>query len=947
MVDPISQRDQGGNPDGEGTIVGGGSAEHATKPLGQRDDSFPGTGIYSRVSALAPCPACGGPIAAGTDMKTGQQVYKCRGQCRQTFGEGRYLDLTRGEHPLIDLHGLSDSMMAGDNRPVTSPEPIDPWMDNEPGATTFPAEWNRQSSVTERVVRSLNTEPYMPWDLDTDLMRRQADLWNTLKGVGEAVAPAAGLAALNLIPGVGEAADVAAAGDLAAGAAEGAGAADAAAGGASLLDKAKGMIPAAGAGGIAGKAIGPLMKGVMGVGGQQQAGGMAPDPVSQAPGQLQFGASSIPMLLVADLETPSSVPSVDEQGVADQHEFHDGDHNPANLTNPNLEDSGANGEDNARSDSTAYAGFAENSPGIERAQMIMPLLQHYYHSSESGERDPLVKALHETLERENPGYLNHEDDGAQEALHSLFALQQPEPRGIHAGVNMMPGGVPGPGIQQPGVQAPVQQQGTCPNCGGTINADGSCPQCGAGQTMQQTALDPNQLPGAPTLASRTAGHQGPVTPEQMAAVIELLNQQGRSGETSNVPLHPEQYAREMAEIQQNPNVAPQVDPSQQQQTPPPPMDGAQGAMPTPDPSQAGPGGQPMQPMSSDRTADANNGVQRCPNCGSSSTRIEGIGDNSGDESSAYAYCPSCGNNFDITKSSRSIYADLVDMPDPRQEPMRVWADNQGNDLVSGQTYELHSPAFPVPDIVRVIGKPSASKVELQLADGIGAQTNHPDFTVSRQEAQLENYEFVPIQMTADDRQNTDPDTVPGVSPDQVPPIQTTDQIPDDGLHTVSAGVQDDDHCRKCASADIDHSLTSPTTSLHQCYRCGHAWETQEEDVQRSAGVDLSWINDDEDPLDFTPRQTAMERATSGSRSLADVAAKDLTYQEIKARLDANEKLAGKAFSQSEKKALIDEYGVARNLEDLDLSGTHYTSAADYTGRADADKVRDEDLFLGV
>jgi DNA-directed RNA polymerase subunit M/transcription elongation factor TFIIS len=59
---------------------------------------------------------------------------------------------------------------------------------------------------------------------------------------------------------------------------------------------------------------------------------------------------------------------------------------------------------------------------------------------------------------------------------------------------------------------------------------------------------------------------------------------------------------------------------------------------------------------------------------------------------------------------------------------------------------------------------------------------------------------------------------------------------------------DDDNCPRCASEHITSSMSSPTTSFHECYRCGHGWETREEEYgDRVASVDLSWLNEDTSP----------------------------------------------------------------------------------------------------
>src|ERR1039458_435206 len=906
------------------------------------------------------------------------------------------------------------------------------------------------TSVTERVVsRTSNMEPY-------DALFHESGLWDTLKNFALPAAETAGMVGLNILQPETIAADPAAeaaiAGAAVAPVVENAGK--------SLLQKGVGMAGNAVKNQL-GKAPGTLMKNVLGIGGGAGAGGAAVNALegggggaaagaagggnaagglTPAPNQFTFGSTDIPMLMLADFETALSVPSVDEQHDnpedQDQKQFHDGDHSPSNMRNPNLEDSGAMGEDNARSDSSNYTGFAENSPGIKRMNMMMPLLMHYHDSPESGENDPMIRALHETLEKESPGYLNHEEPEGEGIMQQLLMQHKQPPHGVHAGVNMQPG-APAPGAAQgvPGVQQLVNQQqqgmgggtqgngmGACPQCGGAIGPDGSCPTCGqtAGSDL---APGPGAIaPGAPGPAGPVQGQQGmppmmaahfgmthmaatsgvPVTPEQIAAVQQHLVDHGRAEETPNVELHPEQYGKELAEIQQQQNVAPQVDPSQV--VPPQMPQAPQGAMPMPDPSQAGGGSQmPMQPMSSTKKADANNSVRRCPKCNSSSTSVEGLGDNTQDGSIGYAKCHACQNPWSLKMNvSHSIFADLVDLPNPVNHPMlegpqMVWKDTNGEPLQEGATYEIHSPAFSVPDTVKVT-RVKGDQLDLQLADGISMGGSEPDFKVSRKEAQLQDYKFV---LVSQKEQSTEPDMTPGTAPSEVAPVETTDSGPADphtsvaSVHTAndpdndwhcksclrkgndfplpahcpecdsSATIWNDDpdddppeqersheSCRKCGSTMVDDSMSSPDITLHECVPCGAIWETRDEFAGRESGVDLSWLNEDNNAKDFhadMERAQAMAAVGTGSRNIGDISARDPRLMAIKGVLAANgkQRIAGKSFTTNEKHALIDEYGVARNLDDLDLDGTHYESRFDLTGKASGDSVNPAHMVLGI
>jgi transcription elongation factor Elf1 len=743
----------------------------------------------------------------------------------------------------------------------------------------------------------------------------------------------------------------------------------------------------------------------IGMGGQQ-AGGMAPSPVTPAPNIMQFGSvQDIPAFLAA-LETSDSVKSVDEHHDdpedQDQQEFNDGDKSPSNLENPNNEDSGKSGEDAARSDSPEMTGFAEDSPGIERMMMVLPLLLHYFNSDESGQSDPVIKGIHEALEAENPGYLNQKHPDGEKAVQML--IEQGSPK-HHAGVNAMPSGslpsVPTPGGDLPANNPTQTAGGTCPLCGGVLAADGSCPQCGFKQHPQG---GPSQVaapgmggtsgPGiAQPFVGKVANNVGPNTPEQKAAVIELLQQQGREGEIPYVETEPWRFAQEMAQLQGNPNTAPLVDPSQQQQTPPPAMMGAPGGMPVQDPSQpAGGMAQPMQPMA--RTADANNAIPRCPRCNSATTTVEGEGDNAGDGSTAFAHCHSCGKNFDIpVRESRVILTEMVNpaLEDASQlhdvhnnqsiqDPSRTWTDANGNELVQGQTYDLYTQGIPTPDVVKIVSPPKPDQLDLKLVgefsnvqpDAVDDQ--RPDFHITPQQMQEGRYTFEPSD--SDQQGSTQPAGAQGGMPgmEQIPQSPpTTDEVssqyPNGGASISAAVMADDDEdmddpdvCHKCGNDRIYHMASSPTRTMHECDRCGSAWETEISDYgERTAASDLSWIyNEGPSNDDFFSEMERAQKAYGGnSRNISSIAGSDRRLQEIHERLEANKmtRSAGRHFTPMEQKGLVNESGRARNADKLDLSGTHYEAASvsqamgydprDPKNRANGMNAPDEHIIFGL
>jgi hypothetical protein len=387
-------------------------------------------------------------------------------------------------------------------------------------------------------------------------------------------------------------------------------------------------------------------------------------------------------------------------------------------------------------------------------------------------------------------------------------------------------------------------------------------------------------------------------------------------------------------------------------------------MPMPGMGAPGGGGQPMQPMAAlgkTKEADANNAVPRCPECNSATTSVLGLGDNTTDGTGDYSgYCHACGKTFSISKKSRVVFADLTEIPNPGQhhDDQMVWKDNSDHELIEGQTYELHAPSSMVPDRVKVIYV-HPDEVGLQLIDGISqaAGGDEPDFKVNRQEAQLEHYTFVPTREGEgiDNRGELPPGT-PGL--EQVPPSgQTTDQHQDSYPNTSVSHVEDDPPCTKCGASMVDHTMSAADTIMHECVKCAHVWETHDQFEGREAGVDLAWLmhDDDHDFHEDMERYRAMAASGKGqSRSLSSIVSDDERYQQIKSALDTahEQRVAGKHFTPGEKRDLIDEYGVARNLDDLDLSNTHYDIRWDHSGaplgrEADESRVPDSHLILGV
>jgi hypothetical protein len=742
-------------------------------------------------------------------------------------------------------------------------------------------------------------------------------------------------------------------------------------------------------GGLLSMAAPALMRGALMGTGSQMIQGLIPGGGGQdAAGQ---GASVPPpprdlaaLSRVADIETPHSNPGYfhDNPEEVDTQEFDD-QSTSTEFQNPNndAEAGGAQtGED------PVFEGFRHDSPGLERAQLLAPLLMHYYNSEDSAASDPMVRELHEQLDRENPGYLEKVGPDHEQALEELLKhIREPDAVTAKTGApvfqntpipqaQMQMGPAQNQGQLFPGT---VPGQGHCPYCGGTTTADGSCPQCGAktqpmGGSVPpggNTGYSPVSMPTASVLDEHVmaANHQGPTTPEQISAVQQLLIEQGREKETPNVPIEPWNYVREMAQITEQQNVAPNVDPNQQPQMPQAP------AVPPMDPSQMQAPVDPSQMMPVAHTA-ADNIAPRCPNCNSATTGITG-GDYDGTKS---AMCHACGSVWEINNTVREKIGaedggNVVGVPaadqegqhdiEQEQDSSHSWQTSDGEPLHVGQEYELHSPSYSIPDIIKVDAiKPDAIVVstigEYSPNDAGQPQDGAPltyQREIPREEVDLEQLTFVPSdgnsqagEQSLEEYQqreqapvNTEPVDQPHIDPRTTSAKEEPEEQPE----------LRDDVCPTCMSTHVASQLSSPTTSFHECYKCGAAWETKEEDYIDENTANRQWLMDESGPGgdDFFAEYERVQamRESGQSRSLSDIAARDPRQQAIRELLDANKHEAGKKFTPREQREFIDEQGVARNADKLDLAGTHYESHRYLGEKANADNAPDEHMFLGL
>lgn len=714
----------------------------------------------------------------------------------------------------------------------------------------------------------------------------------------------------------------------------------------------------------------------------------------------------------ADIETPSSVPSIgehDDPEAVDTKEFDDGDMDP-NFENSNLP-------------AEAGGSFAPNSQAIERMHLLGPLLMHYYHSDDSGANDPMIRELHNMMEQENPGYLDRVGPEHEEAMQRLLE-QYRQPQGVTAaeiGVPAMTGvGVspPQPGAMGQGSGPHPPTPNRCPYCGGTTTADGTCPQCGAknGPSQNPGALPPGATqtpqpymgkvagPNDPTSDGIDPNQQGPKTPEQIAAVQQLLIDEGRVNEVPLVVERPYDYAKELAQVANRINQPENVAPDDVTQPQPAMEETPPGAgMPMP-PPQTG-----VQPMASVTAADSV--APRCPKCHSGTTKIV--------DSDGECACHSCGNVWkinDLIEDKIGAAPQIADRNLRGPEESLLQSENWPKNNVTITCPHCGSQVNPQLGLCPMCGEEIFPDLNVQYAktaqDEIpegntpavpAAERHHPhdDRDIDQTRSWLDDdgnplqrgmeYEMhnpsyrIPdivtinaikpdgITVTTEgeyDNQGAGLDYTHDISREEVQtegitfvPINDGTEVPeqepsqmDDSLRVNTEPtpsvqtpmVQQHSHvnqCSHCGEAQgIVSSMSSPTTRYHECYRCGNGWETLEKEVESDRRLaSREWLNEDSDDGFWNgyDRIHAMETAGKESRNLSDIAKRDPRNQEIKQILAS--RTAGKKFSPSEQREFIEETGEARNSDLLDLEGTHYkTRDSSLVGVGKTTRIADGD-----
>ncbi len=470
---------------------------------------------------------------------------------------------------------------------------------------------------------------------------------------------------------------------------------------------------------------------------------------------------------------------------------------------------------------------------------------------------------------------------------------------------------------------------------------------------------------------RAAATQGPHSIEQIQAVAQYLTEQGRDAEIPNLIAHPELYGDELAQVanrQQPPDADP--DPG----APPPMPDPTQMGMPPGAMPQGAPPGGGMPMMGHVQAAD--NIAPRCPNCGSGTTETL-----VSDIDPGNFRCHRCLHTWkkdtvlptkagadEMGMQTEGVPAADQDEPyDPSSDQgMGQWTDSAGTPLTVGQQYEMHSQKYDVPDIIRITAlKPDSMEYILTGEYGLEHRTE-----VTRQEAEMDGLSFSPVDSGDDmeqpglqDGSQAAPDG-PAFDPQmtlsaQISPEEMRQKRLD--LHQrrqLEQGEQprESEPAPVGMGAERGNHTWSPGGKGHIVYDQGnfYSWPVPETEnptemmsyghtpyMMNTFGVDLS--KSQQLPYqqrlrtgDITPEgEVTWHGVDHGNQEHGSLmgklqrfdpslrAAQPRQYAPQEGLDDVWAKVAGKKYTPMEQREFIDEPGVARNADLLDLSNTHY------------------------
>ncbi|MDB5280911.1 MAG: hypothetical protein JWR61_5866, partial [Ferruginibacter sp.] len=312
-----------------------------------------------------------------------------------------------------------------------------------------------------------------------------------------------------------------------------------------------------------------------------------------------------------------------------------------------------------------------------------------------------------------------------------------------------------------------------------------------------------------------------------------------------------------------------------------------------------------------------------------------------------------------------------DDPALDDNPGGTWSTQDGQPLTVGQEYEMYSAKYDVPDIVRIEAvKPDSIEYSLTGEYGLNHKTQ-----LSKQEADMDGTTFVPTD-SADPAENLNEESAPdqqmqAPAPDSHEFGMRANVRTADGLHQNEFGYSQpstpdqfvDRAQQRYQRGQAGYERWQPGqygNILAMPNNDVHAWNVPQRDnnpqaimdyahskFMKDTGIDMSqpvrtghitpdsqvyWHGVQQGSPEHQQLMSLVPHLQPGTYDMAD---EDWDEPDQFAHA-ASVRTAGKKFTPMEQREFIDEPGVARNSDKLDLAGTHYESRA---------SMIDDDFYL--
>lgn len=278
------------------------------------------------------------------------------------------------------------------------------------------------------------------------------------------------------------------------------------------------------------------------------------------------------------------------------------------------------------------------------------------------------------------------------------------------------------------------------------------------------------------------------------------------------------------------------------------------------------------------------------------------------------------------------------LPSATTSKVAAWRDVNGEILENGKLYKMTSPKYSVPDYVRIVNNgPEILDIHLDESD--------VDFTLTESQIRQSNYKFEPMENEKTSKNKCECwdgyKRVPGTKPCEPGSCEKCDSArkKNSKWKTATPNLVPSEGVRSAARRGIKYHAEGKAgdgfeaATLDRAHKIANGEELTPEHVkrmhsffERHAGGRSQKAKKGE----ITPWDVAwLAWGGNAGRSWAASKVKELENSEKSTKGKKSSFLSESGLTTFQQRELIDEQGVARNLDRLNLDGTHYPTLASF------------------